>query len=170
MINYDTAATDSTTHYLLGGLDHHLTEHLTFHVLGGGSVRSLENAGESTNPYFESSVGYGSSNHSLSWTTSYDFEAANQAGVSVRKTLRTGLTLNYGLTSRINSTTGVYFHHDDDQGLGTQDSLDLSVGLRYLINKHFTFRVDYAYSTQSSLGPNPGYSRNRWSAGLTYTY
>src|SRR4029077_9092342 len=28
MINYDTAPTNSTTHYILAGFDHHLTEHL----------------------------------------------------------------------------------------------------------------------------------------------
>ena len=41
IINYDTAPNDSTTHYLLGGVDHHLTEHLVVHAAGGPSFRSL---------------------------------------------------------------------------------------------------------------------------------
>src|SRR5437667_1969953 len=82
MINYDTAPTDSTTHYVLAGFNHHLTEHLIFHVRGGESFRSLENDGDLANPYFESSLGYVSSNHSLNWTTSYDFEASTASGVT----------------------------------------------------------------------------------------
>src|SRR5213080_275151 len=43
-INYDTAPNDSTTHFLLGGVNHNLTEHLIVHVLAGELFRSLENA------------------------------------------------------------------------------------------------------------------------------
>jgi hypothetical protein len=170
MINYDTAPTNSTTHYILAGVDHHLTEHLIFHVRGGESFRSLENDGDMANPYFESSLGYVSSNHSLNWTSSYGFEAPTAAGVSTTKTLRTGLNLTYSLTSRISSTTGVYYHHDENEGTGTQDSFDLTAGLRYTINKHFTLHLDYNHTTLGSLGSTPGYSRNSYFGGLTYTY
>src|SRR5437899_8612560 len=87
MINYDTAPTNSTTHYILAGIDHHLTEHLIFHVRGGESFRSLENDRDMANPYVESSIGYVNSNHSLNWTSSYGFESSTAAGVSTTKTL-----------------------------------------------------------------------------------
>ena len=54
--------------------------------------------------------------------------------------------------------TGIYYHHDDNQGgtgtgsTGTQDSFDLTLGLRYTINKHFTLHLDYNHTTQSSMG------------------
>jgi hypothetical protein len=178
MINYDTASSNnSVTQYVLAGFNHHLTEHLILHARGGESFRSLENDGDTVNPYFESSLGYVSSNHSLDWTTSYGFEAPNETNVLTRKTWRTGLQLTYGLTSRISSTAGVYYHHDENEGsissgagVGTQDSLDLSLGLRYTINKRFALHVDYNHSTVGSLGGTPGYSRNRYSAGLNFTY
>lgn len=170
VINYDTAPSDSTTHYVLAGFDHRLTEHLTVHALGGEAFRSLQNAGDRADPYMEGSLGYTSSNHSLTWTTSYGYETPNSQGVEVRTTLRTGLVLTYGLTSRLSSTTGIYYHHDDNQGTGTQDSFDLSVSLRYMIDKHFTVNVNYEHNTQGSLESTPGYSRNRYFAGLTYTY
>jgi hypothetical protein len=170
VINYDTAPTDSTAHYLLAGFDHRLTQHLIFHLLGGESIRSFENDGDSANPYVETSLAYVSSNHSVNWTTSYDFEPANQAGVTIRKTLRTGVNLTYGLTSRTTSTVGVNFHHDDNEGIGSQDSLDITLGLRYTINKRLAAHLDYAYTSLSSLGSTPGYSRNRYFCGLTYTY
>jgi hypothetical protein len=178
MINYDTAPTDSTTHYVLAGFNHHLTEHLIFHVRGGESFRSLENDGDSVNPDFESSLDYVGSHSSLNWTTSYGFEAPNEAGVSIRKTLRTGLTLTYGLSSRISSSAAVYYHHDENEGatssgtgsVGSQDSFDLSLGLRYTINQHFALHVDYNHTSVGSLGSTPGYSRNRYFAGLSFTF
>jgi hypothetical protein len=115
-----------------------------------------------------------SSNHSLSWTSSYGFESSTAAGVTTTKTLRTGLILTYGLTSRISSTAGVYYHHDENTGAtgstGTQDSFDLTAGLRYTINKHFTLNLDYSHKTLGSLGSTPGYSQNIYFGGLTYTY
>jgi len=177
-INYDTAPLNSTTNSLLAGVNHNLTEHLMVHVRGGESFRSLEDDGDSISPYFEGSLGYVSSNHSLNWTTSYGFESPTAGGVTTTKTFRTGLVLTYDLTSRLSSTTAVYYHHDENQGstssgtssAGSQDSLDLLLGLRYTINKRLALHVNYNHTWQSSLGPTPGYSRNSYSAGLSYTY
>ena len=107
-----------------------------------------------------------------------DSNRPQQADATTTKTLRTGLNLTYNLTSRLSSTTGIYYHHDENQGsassgtgsAGSQDSLDLLLGLSYTINKHFALHLDYNYTTQSSLGSTPGYSRNSYFAGLTYTY
>src|SRR5437867_7509313 len=173
-IDYDTAPTNSTTHFVLAGVNHNLTEHLMVRVRGGESFRSLENEGNTASPYFEGTLGYVSSNHSLNWTTGYGFESPTATGVTTTKTWRTGLNLTYDLTSRLSSATGVYYHHDENQGdtgsTGTQDFFDLSVGLRYYINKRFALHVNYEHNSTSSLGSTPGYSRNRYSAGLSYTY
>jgi hypothetical protein len=169
-INYDTAPNDSTNHLILAGINHNLTEHLIVHARAGESFRSLENDGATTSPYFESVVDYVSSNHSLSWTSSYGFESPTAAGVTTTKTWRTGLRLTYNLTSRLTSATGVYYHHDENEGAGAQDSFDLTAGLRYFINKHFTIHLDYSHTTLGSLGSTPGYSRNSYFGGVTYTY
>lgn len=178
MINYDTAPTDSTAHYVLAGVDHHLTEHIALHALGGESFRSFQDGGSSVDPYVEGSLDYVRSNHSLNWTTSYGFESPNVANVSSRTTIRTGLNLTYDLTSRIRATARVFYHHDENENVtssgtssaGSQDSFDISVGLRYTVNKHFAMHVDYQHTTVGSLGSNPGYTRNRCFAGLTYNY
>jgi hypothetical protein len=173
-IDYDTAPLNSTTNFVLAGVNHNLTEHLMVHIRGGESFRSLENDGNMASPYFEGTLGYVRSNHSLNWTTSYGYESPTATGATTTKTWRTGLNLTYDLTSRLSSTTGVYYHHDENQGgtgsTGTQDSFDLSVGLRYTINKRFALHVNYEHNSTSSLGSTPGYSRNRYSAGLSYTY
>src|SRR6266550_8969174 len=173
-INYDTAPTNSTTNFVLAGVNHNLTEHLIVRVRGGESFRSLENEGNTASPYFEGSLGYVSSNHSLNWMSSYGYESPTATGATTTKTWRTGLNLTYDLTSRLSSTTGVYYHHDENTGgtgsTGTQDSFDLTLGLRYTINKRFTLHADYNHTTLGSLGTTPGYSRNSYSAGLSYTY
>jgi hypothetical protein len=173
-ITYDTAPTDSTNHLILAGINHNLTEHLIVHARAGESFRSLENDGTTASPYLESVVEYTSSNHTLSWTSSYGFENPTAAGVTTTKTWRTGLRLTYDLTSRLSSTAGVYYHHDENTGgtgsTGSQDSFDLNLALRYFINKHFTLNLDYSHTTLGSMGSTPGYSQNRWSGGVTYTY
>jgi hypothetical protein len=173
-IDYDTAPLNSTTNFVLAGVNHNLTEHLVVHVRGGESFRSLENDGTTASPYFEGTLGYVRSNHSLNWTTSYGYEAPTAAGATTTKTLRTGLNLTYDLTSRLSSTTGIYYHHDENTGgtgsTGAQDFFDLLLGLRYTINKRLALHVNYNHTSQSSLGSTPGYSRNSYFAGLSYTY
>ena len=173
-IDYDTAPTNSTTSFVLAGINHNLTEHLMVHVRGGESFRSLENEGNTASPYFEGTFNYVRSNHSLNWMASYGYESPTATGATTTKTWRTGLKLTYDLTSRLSSTTGVYYHHDENQGgtgsTGAQDFFDLSVGLHYYINKRFALHVNYEHNSTSSLGSTPGYSRNRYFAGLTYTF
>src|SRR5882757_403260 len=177
-INYETAPIDSTTHFILGGVNHNLTQHLIVHVLAGESFRSLENAGDSALPNFEGRLEYARSNYSLNWVASYGFESPTTGDARTTKALRTGLNLTCNLTSRLSSTTGVYYHHDENQGsassgtgsAGSQDSLDLLLGLNYTLNKRLALHVNYNYTSQSSGAGTPGYSRNSYSAGLTYTY
>jgi len=173
IINYDTAPLDSTTHDLLVGVDHHLTEHLVIRADGGESIRSLQNQGISLSPYFAGSLDYVSSNHTLSWVTRYGFEAPNAEDISIRKTWRTGLLLTYDLTSRLRSTFAVFYNHDQNEGgtsAGPQDAIDMTVGLRYVIRRGLVLRVDYSHSSETALEPMPAYSRNIYSAGVSYTY
>ncbi len=178
IINYDTAPKDSITHFALVGIDHNLTEHLTFQARGGESFRSFKDDGDTVDPNFEGSLDYSGSNASLKWTTNYGLEEPNSQGALSRTTIRTGLRLRYGLSPRISSTAAVYYHHDENQGTvssgtgsgGTQDSFNLTLGLRYTIGQRFAMHVDYEHSSVGSLGSTPGYSRNRYSAGLSFTY
>src|SRR5205823_7143314 len=187
VIDYDTASSrDATIHFVLAGLEHHLTEYLVINVLGGPSFRFFKNDGSTINPYAEVKVLYRGGNHSLSWTTSYGVEQPSQTLAAGATTLRSGLNLTYDLTSRIKLNSTASYHHEENQAGGTgaaaantststQDSLNLTLGLKYIIDKHFTAHVDYEYTNESggggtSSGGASGFSRNRYSAGLTYTY
>jgi hypothetical protein len=173
---YDTAPLNSTTHFAIGGVDHHLTEHFDARLLGGASFRSFQNDGERTDPYAEADFLYLGGNHTLSWRTTYRVEQPTVQPAVARRTIRTGLVLRYDLTSRLKSTTAFYFHHDDNEGASpstttsTQDSLQLVLGFKYTINKHFAAQLNYEHSIVTSAGVQSGYSRNRVFGGLTYTY
>jgi len=178
IVDYDTSPRDSTTHFTLAGIDHHLTEHLTISVLGGPSFRSFKDDGDQMNPYAEVKAAYTGSRHSINWTTSYGVEQPTGAITQGNTTLRTGLNVNYDLTSRLNARAAAYFHHSDNQGQsGTssgggqaQDALQLTLTFKYTINKHFSLHLDYEYSSQSSGQGQSGYSRNRYFGGVSYTY
>ena len=174
IVDYDTAPSDSTTHFALAGFDHNLTEHLNIDVLGGPSFRSFQDDGNSINPYAHVAVNYEGSNHSLSWITSYGVEQSTGTFAMGNTTFRTGMIATYNLTSRIQSTAAVYYNSSsNNQGSSgttssaSQNALQFTLGLNYIINKHFAAHVHYVYSSQNGQG---GYSRNQYFAGLTYTY
>jgi hypothetical protein len=177
-INYDNNPNNnSIIHSALAGVDHQLTEHLRLQVNAGESFLSLESGGASTSPYFQGMLDYTGKNSSLSWITSYGFEAPTTATASTRKTLRTGVNLSYKLSSQVRSTAGVNYHHDQNAGgpsgtssAGSQDSLELTLGLRYTINRRFSLHLDFQHTMQSAQQSSPAYSRNRYFAGVTYTY
>jgi hypothetical protein len=185
VIDYDTAPSDATIHFALAGVDHHLTEHLSINLLGGPSFRFFKNDGNTINPYAQLKVNYQGGNHSLSWITTYGVEQPSQNLAAGATTLRTGLNLTYDLTSRINLKAGANYYHEENQAgtggpvvstsTGSQDALQFTLGLKYTINKHFALHADYEYTNQSSSGGTSsggtsGYSRNRYFAGVTYTY
>jgi hypothetical protein len=181
VINYDTASSrDATIHFALAGLEHHLTEDLLINVLWGPSFRFFKNDGNTINPYAEMRIEYKGGNHSLTWITTYGVEQPSQTLAAGATTLRTGLNLAYDLTSRIKLNAAAYDSHEENQaGTGgtvvttstrSLDSLHLTLGLKYTINKHFAAHVDYEYTNESSSGGTSGFSRNRYFAGLTYNY
>ena len=93
IVDYDTAPSDSTTHFALAGFDHNLTEHLRINVRGGPSFRSFKDDGDTINPYLEAKLAYQGSNHSVSWKTSYGVEQPTTATALGTTTIRTGLNV-----------------------------------------------------------------------------
>src|SRR5207244_10964407 len=162
VVDYDTAPRDATIHFALASLEHHLTEHLLINVLGGPSFRFFKDDGNTINPYAQVKVDYLGGNHSLTWVTTYGVEQPSQTLAAGATTLRSGLSLDYDLTSRIKLRAGAYYNHEENQAAaggtvvntstGAQDSLHITLGLKYKINKHFAAHADYEYTNESSSG------------------
>lgn len=171
---------DSTTNYALAGVNHDFTPSCNAVLRAGAALRSYDEGGTRLNPHFESSFSYSGAHHSvLSWTTRYGVEEPNVATALSRTTFRTGLNLAYSLTSRVSSNVTVYYRHDINQSLPSPgvDSADFSTdtwnasfSVRYAIYRHFNLDVGFIRTQIDSSDSMRNFSRNRYYAGLNFTY
>jgi len=122
IIDYESAPLDSTTHFLLAGLDHTFTPRLNGTFRGGVELRSSESNGFQASPYFQSALTYILHNGFVIWTNSYSIEESNTVGVSSAPAFRTGLTLNYGLTRRLSGNLALFYVYGGNQSGGTSSS------------------------------------------------
>jgi Putative beta-barrel porin 2 len=169
IIDYESAPLDSTTHFLLAGLDHTFTPRLNGTFRGGVELRSSESNGFQASPYFQSALTYILHNGLVIWTNSYSIEESNTVGVSSASAFRTGLTLNYGLTRRLSGNLALFYVSGGNQSGGTSSSsgntIDISPSLRYLITRRLSANVGYHYTSAS--GSN---SQNNYFAGLSFSF
>lgn len=188
IVDYSSAPRDSLTHFALLGLDQDFTPDLKLTVRGGATFRSFTQSGrDQTDPSFEGSLTYSGAHHSsLAWKTSYGVEEPSSPDVLSRTTFRTGLEFKYGITGRIIATANAYYHHDENNGVVptgsstgvsgmpmsqfSEDSFNVSVDLRYVMNRRFSFDIGFEHSEINSQESVRNYSRYRYFAGLTFTY
>ena len=178
---------DSTSEFLLAGFEHTFNPRLNVSLRGGAQLRSYDNdGGDTTEPYFESTLSYAAGKRSvLSWTNHYGLEEPDLGKNQSRTTFRTGLTGTYSFTSRISAGVGFYYIHDDyAQGppfilFGfifpgappfDENSVDVSLNVRYQINRDFSAFVGYEHTQIFSDISTREYSRNRGFGGLTFAF
>jgi opacity protein-like surface antigen len=185
VISYDNSLRDSSTHTALGGFDYEINSRLNGTFRGGATYRTYEDEtkGGRTDPNFSGSLHYeiGPST-SLNWTASYSIEAPNAVESLSRTTARTGLELSYAFSKRVTTNLTLNYHHDENdgaltsgplganQGAYTSDAFELMLGAKYAVTKRLSLDVGYTHSELDSGGPTTGYSRNRYTAGLTLSY
>jgi hypothetical protein len=180
IIDYESAPLDSTTHFLLAGLDHTFTKRLNATFRGGVELRSSESSGFQPGPYFESTLTYillrGGS---VIWTNQYSIEESDVPGGSSRPSFRTGLTLNYAFTRRLSANLALFYVHRENQSGGgssssvsssTEDDIDIGPSIRYLINRSFSANVGYHFTMVESGSSSNSYSRNNYFAGLNFNF
>ena len=169
IIDYESAPLDSTTNFLLAGLDHTFTPRLNGTFRGGVELRSSESNGFQAGPYFQSALTYILHNGFVIWTNSYSIEESNTVGVSSAPAFRTGLTLNYGLTRRLSGNLALFYVSGGNQSGGTSSSsgntIDISPSLRYLITRRLSANAGYHYTSVSG-----SQSQNNYFAGLSFSF
>jgi hypothetical protein len=182
LIDYDSFPNDSDSHYILGGIDHSFNSRVNVTLRGGVTFRSYSDNNQSTKaePQFDGALNYSIGPHSsLTWRTSYGLEAPDSPTVGTTTAFRTGVELRYGLTPRISSNLAAYYVHDDNQsfnfpGTGsfdsTTDSYDISINLQYAVVRHWSVQVGFETSGASSNAPGSDYTRQRYSAGVNFTF
>jgi hypothetical protein len=171
---------DSTTHYVLGGIDHTFNPRLIGSIRGGAEFRSYDNGGKQTGPYFEGTLTYALGRRtSLSWNNRYGLEEPDVPTAQSRTTFRTGLQTKFDLTSRIASTIDLYYVHDEFHPLTagpitsmafSENTFDGGISLRYKINPLFGVQVGYHYTDVNSGMASREYSRNRVFGGGSFIF
>ena len=177
IIDYESAPLDSTTHFLLAGLEHSFTPRLNASFRGGVELRSSESSGFQPGPYFESTLTYILRRGSVIWTNNYSIEESDQPGASSRPSFRTGLTLNYGFTRRVSGSLALFYVHGGSQngggssfnGSSTEDTLDIGPSLHYFINRRLSADAGYHY-TKVESGSLSSYSKNNFFAGVNFNF
>ena len=175
---------------LFAGLDQTFGPHLNGIFRGGLQLRS-----EQTSPYIEAGLHYSfESGRTRSvegtyvvWTNRYSIEESGTGAGSGRETFRTNLLLNYRVTERISANVAVsYQHATGAQGSeigfnggvagGADNVFEVSSGVRYAISPSLAANAGYSYierdrgSTSANASQLLSYTRNRYFAGLTYTF
>ncbi len=168
---------DSTTHYVLGGIDHTFNPRFAGSLRGGAQFRSYDVGGDRTGPYFEGALNYAVGRRtSVTWTARYGLEEPEVPGAQSRTTFRTGLRTKFDLTSRFSSTLDLYYSHDDYHSAGptffpfSEDAFDAGLSLHYAITPLIGVQAGYHYTDVTSDGTGREYSRNRFSGGLSLKF
>jgi len=180
IIDYDGFPRDSTTNFLLTGLDHNFSPRFNVSLRGGVEFRSYDNFGDRTDPYFESTLTYQLARDSfISWTNHYGIEEPDVLTASSRTAFRTGLQVQYGVTQRIMTKLGFYYEHDENSGgapVGgisssfAEDSYALALSAQYSFNRNWAVATGYDFTDVESGALFRSYSRNRVYLGLNFNF
>ncbi len=187
-VSADGAVTDSTNHYILGGLEHRFNRKSTGVIRAGAQVRDVENGSSSTSPYVEGSFRTAvNSQLSLRSYVRYGVEdfARNvfnpdtfiNAFYSNTDTLRIGVTGTYALSEDLSLSGGINYAslaYNDLQlstfGLGAssvdEELLNAFVGVNLRVTDNVSVNARYNFEDLTS-DAGRAYDRNRFSLGAS---
>jgi opacity protein-like surface antigen len=180
--DYQTTGNNPVSQTLTAGLDQTFGPHLIGTFQGGLQLRSGQ-----TSPYMEAALHYSFTSASVIWTNQYSIEESGTGAGSGRETFRTNLLLNYRVTARISANLIVSYQHGTGaQGAdirfnggvagGAENVFDIGPGVRYAITPSLAVNAGYRHTeldrgSRSAIASQLlSYTRNRYFAGLTFTF
>ena len=179
-IDYFSVDNDSQTHFALAGFDYSANQRLHLTVRAGVEFREyFDTVGDETSPYYEGSVNYVlSRNSSIALTSRYGIEEGDLGTPNTSTdTFRIGLDYSQSFTARISGYAGVYYTHSfyntpttNNAGSFTENTYDISAGLRYAINRHLSAEIGYTHTTVDSDIDERSYDRNRYFGGVRLSF
>ncbi len=126
-------------------------------VLGPNSRITKFSRGSEASPYVEGSLFYDVNRRgSLSLVTRYGIEEGDLAvSDGSRDSFRIGVTYDQAITARLGGYVGFNYTHSGynnaDPGNNFDENVyDVSVGLRYVLNRHVALQAGYSHTTVSS--------------------
>ena len=181
-------ATDrySTSHFLLGGVDHSFSPRFNASFRAGVEFRNYDEDSDPffgsrdndrTAPYFEGTLNYAlAQGTSISWTSRYSLEQPDVPEAFSRQTFRTALSVRHNFTARIVGGLHLAYQHDDNDGTifvsgFDEDAFDLALSVRYAINRNWAIDAGYHHTQViSDEALFREFSRNRYYVGASFTF
>ena len=169
-------ALNSTTAFVLVGLDQRWSRRLSSTFRIGESLRSYDAGGPAqSSPYGEASVSYQPDSRSqVGLSTRYGFEQSNSATVET-VVFRTSLSYSRALTPRLSGSAALNYvnttNSDELSDLNTSETTtDGSLSLAYRVNRHLNLNAQLSYTMlKSSLGFSD-YDRTRFFLTGSYEF
>lgn len=176
------ATRDSTSHFLLAGIDHSFNPRFNASVRAGVEFRQYDEeqvngAEDRTRPYAEATLNYALGQRtSVSLFNRYALEQPDVPEAFSRTTYRSALGIKHNFTSRIVAGLNFAYQHDDNDGSFLiegfdEDAFDISLGVRYAINRNWAIDAGYQHTeviSDESLFRE--FSRNRYYIGATFSF
>jgi hypothetical protein len=193
IVEYDENPQNSTSHFILGGVDYSANRRLSISLRGGAELREFDGGNSAQSPYGEAILTYAySEGGSLAWTTRYGFENSEIVGASTNTSLRSGLLLSQKLTAKLSGRLSLYYENttfdtidesepaiDPATGLEvpqtfnpdySEDVIDAMASLNYALNKYVALSLGYSYTTLASDQPANDYDRHRVMFGVNLSF
>jgi hypothetical protein len=183
----DGLASDSSSQYLLLGLEHRFSPNTILIVRGGAQIKESDNGSNGTSPYFELALrSQINQQFSVRAFTRYGMEVYDTTRLTPlalidyddRRTLRVGLSSEYALSPMLSLFGGVDLimaEFDDGRFAGTpipvagtadEDLLNAYIGLSVKFNDMIYGTLSYNYTDSDSDFVGYSYDRNRVSLGI----
>lgn len=174
----DNPAADSTSNFILIGVDRPLGRFLSMSLSGGEEFRSYDGPlGERTAPYAQAAINYRArENTTFRLYYRSGLETTGRAGRQSNSSRRMGLELTHRFTPRLSFNMAVDSIQSDFSGGGatgllnsTEDTLHASLGLHYSrpLWRRFNFDANYTYAMVDSDEEAAEYQRHRVSMGVS---
>ncbi len=186
LVEYDGLPKSSHSHFLMGGVDHKISDVWLVSARGGAEMRNFDQGDDSLAPYFSLNTSYSyAPNSSASLFYSHSLSLTDVGTYTVQMNDTIGLNVYHAFTPDFGLRVGSAFswgEYDaentiDDGAWGevvAQDfgefSMYLDAALSYTFNEHFSAELGYIFSHLDSELPGRDYDRNRYYIGLRGTY
>lgn len=178
-IEYKDEVNNSTSHFLLAGVDYSFTKRLNIDLRAGQQYLTFDQStaeGDDSKvaPYSEALLSYDYGKGStVQWSNRLGIEGGSPT--TDQTSMRSSLTINHVLTARLSARMGVTWNryltsYQDDREDQTKDEFRLELGLQYYINPSFVLNASYTYEDVFSDVVSDEYRRNRIFFGGTYTF
>jgi hypothetical protein len=174
-IAYDKASNDSSSHFVLAGLDKAWSERTNGSFRAGAEMYESERSDEIA-PYFEATLSHATSEKTtLNVFSSVGFDGSEIGNYGSRYTYRVGANATNQVTKRLAVNGGLNYAYSTFDGVGlapdvNEHELSATAGLGYRLWENVSMDANYSYTLLTSDDALREYDRNRISLGLSASF